>query len=297
MSKPGICIFGEVLFDHFPDGKRVLGGAPFNVAWHLQAFGQTPHFLSRVGNDAEGEDIRNAMHEWGMDTRGLQTDRERATGRVEVSFLDTEPVYDIVHPCAYDAIESNTAPTICNFLYHGSLCLRDIGSRQTLARLKKQHPKTIFVDVNLRPPWWRKEQVLDMLKTAEWVKLNGDELKLLDVSDTSGHEQARHFLKQHQLQGLLLTRGPRGAEVFTAAGEHLEVAPNTDIQVTDTVGAGDAFASVMILGLLEHWPKLLTLQRAQDFASAIVGRRGATVSDRAFYQSFENRWREGASPA
>ena len=31
-------VFGEVLFDCFPDGSRVLGGAPFNVAWHCQAF-------------------------------------------------------------------------------------------------------------------------------------------------------------------------------------------------------------------------------------------------------------------
>jgi fructokinase len=30
-----IHVFGEVLFDYFPDGSRVLGGAPFNVAWHL----------------------------------------------------------------------------------------------------------------------------------------------------------------------------------------------------------------------------------------------------------------------
>jgi fructokinase len=38
--KPGpLVVFGEVLIDEFPDGQRVLGGAPFNVAWHLTAFG------------------------------------------------------------------------------------------------------------------------------------------------------------------------------------------------------------------------------------------------------------------
>ena len=52
-----IHVFGEVLFDHFPDGSRVLGGAPFNVAWHLQAFGQSPRFISRIGNDPAG--LRN----------------------------------------------------------------------------------------------------------------------------------------------------------------------------------------------------------------------------------------------
>ena len=42
-------IFGEVLFDRFPDGSVVLGGAPFNVAWHLQAFGRAPLFISTGG--------------------------------------------------------------------------------------------------------------------------------------------------------------------------------------------------------------------------------------------------------
>lgn len=50
-------IFGEVLFDHFPDGSRVLGGAPFNVAWHTQAFGLAPCFISRIGNDPAGYEI------------------------------------------------------------------------------------------------------------------------------------------------------------------------------------------------------------------------------------------------
>lgn len=54
MSKQRLCIFSEVLFDHFPSGKSILGCAPFNVAWHLQAFGQAPQFINRAGNDAEG---------------------------------------------------------------------------------------------------------------------------------------------------------------------------------------------------------------------------------------------------
>jgi fructokinase len=60
--------------------------------------------------------------------------------------------------------------------------------------------------------------------------------------------------------------------------------------VVDTVGAGDAFAAVFIAGLLSGWPAQLTLARAQRFAAAIVGRRGATVSDRGFYREFLQDW-------
>jgi len=290
MTRQRVCVFGEVLFDHFPDGTLVLGGAPFNVAWHLQAFGQSPHFISRVGNDSAGDTIRNAMHEWGMDTSGLQTDPSRATGRVEVSFVDGEPAYDIVHPCAYDAIEADASGADCDLLYHGSLGLRDTRSRKTLAQLLTCNPKTVFVDVNLRPPWWQKEQVLELLHTAQWVKLNADELNRLHTAGGDTAHRARDFLEEYELQGLLLTHGAQGAELFTASGENSGVKPNRDIPVNDTVGAGDAFASVMILGLVRDWPTRLTLQRAQDFASAIVGNRGATVRDSAFYQSFVKRW-------
>ena len=110
MKQTPLCIFGEVLFDHFPDGKRVLGGAPFNVAWHLQAFGRAPRFISRVGADAEGRSVLNAMRDWGMDTQSVQVDERLPTGRVSVAIVDNEPAYDIVADCAYDTIKPAPQP-------------------------------------------------------------------------------------------------------------------------------------------------------------------------------------------
>lgn len=290
MSDGQLCIFGEVLFDHFPDGKRVLGGAPFNVAWHLQALGLTPAFISRIGQDPEGDEVRAAMRDWGMDTSGLQTDTERSTGRVSINFVDGEPVYDIVAKCAYDAIEEETVGGGCRLLYHGSLALREARSRHALEVLRSGQPKIIFMDVNLRPPWWQPELVLEMVQKADWVKLNGDELAMLRPAETADTQQPVDFLTRYGLKGLVLTHGAQGAELLTDAGEHFEVRPEKDIEVVDTVGAGDAFASVMILGLVNEWPLGLTLQRAQAFASGLVGNRGATISNMDFYQSFIDAW-------
>jgi len=58
-------LFGEVLFDCFPNGEQRLGGAPFNLAWHLQALGDQPCLISRVGNDGLGEKIAREMTTWG----------------------------------------------------------------------------------------------------------------------------------------------------------------------------------------------------------------------------------------
>ncbi len=286
-----LCVFGEVLFDRFPDGKRVLGGAPFNVAWHLQAFGQAPFFVSRIGADREGDSIRDAMRDWGMDLAGLQTDSTHPTGRVDVKITAGEPSYDIVHPCAYDAITPPAAAPQCRLLYHGSLALRSPISRSALQHLLACHPETVFVDVNLRPPWWHRDDVLAMLDKADWVKLNGDELLKLTALEGLPQDPTAAFLERHGLRGLVLTHGSRGAEVLTASGERCTVTPDAKVEVVDTVGAGDAFASVIILGLTQGWPMALMLQRAQAFASRLVGNRGATLHDPALYKPFIDDWR------
>lgn len=280
-------IFGEVLFDCFPTGERVLGGAPFNVAWHLQAFGESPRFISRVGNDKDGNAILDAMLKWGMRTDGVQIDEALPTGRVDINFnKDGEPAYDIVHPSAYDAIEPDGAASPCRIIYHGSLALRDEASSDSLVQLKKQASTTVFVDVNLRPPWWKKEQLAQLLLDADWVKLNTDEMRLLAPAATS----SKAFIVEHRLQGLILTHGADGAEIVSPDGETVRVRPDKGSSVVDTVGAGDAFASVMLLGLLRSWPMQLTAERAQDFACRIVGQRGATVSDSCFYRNIMSDW-------
>jgi fructokinase len=258
----------------------VLGGAPFNVAWHLRAFGENPHLVSRVGDDADGAAVRAAMRDWGMDASGLQTDPRLPTGRVQVSIDAGEPAYDIVRPAAWDAIQAPADPPPCALFYHGSLALRSEASRRAWRALRDAGPATVFVDVNLRPPWWERGRVLADLRGAHWVKLNHDELGQLAPGDP------RALLRSLGLRGLLLTEGAQGASLLAADGTHHAVRPEGGVAVADTVGAGDALAAVMILGLLRNWPLPLTLERAQAFASAVVGRRGATVADPAFYAPF-----------
>lgn len=289
MPHPEVSIFGEVLFDHFPDGSRVLGGAPFNVAWHLQAFGQRPHFISRVGDDAEGREILAAMTNWGMDTRGVQVDPAHPTGRVSVAFTDGQPSYDIVHPCAYDAIETPDAKD-SPLLYHGSLALRDAASRNAFETLRGRTGGEVFLDVNLRSPWWRREDLLDWLGTADWVKLNDEELALLGPTGSSDDAAIDAMFERDGLKGLFVTYGAEGAALKTRDGEAIYVRPDRAVAVVDTVGAGDAFAAVCIVGILQRWRAAQILERAQAFASAIVGQQGATRAEPELYDPYIAEW-------
>ena len=221
---------------------------------------------------------------------GVDTDPRLPTGRVEVRFDDGEPSYEIVCPSAYDAIEARLPAGNCRLMYHGSLALREARSRETLQGLRSRSNGTVFVDVNLRPPWWQREALQAMLHGAHWVKLNAHELTELQNVGPDAPSAAAAFLAAYDLHGLIVTHGSAGAEIWTADGGCISASPKGDIDVVDTVGAGDAFASVIILGIASDWPLNVTLQRAQLFASSLVGRRGATVRDRDFYRAFIDDW-------
>ena len=93
-SDQAVVIWGEVLWDRFPDGER-LGGAPSNVAWHLGLAGGWARLVSRVGDDDDG---RRAVAQLSnvCDADLVQIDAERATGEVTVALSAGEPRYTLV---------------------------------------------------------------------------------------------------------------------------------------------------------------------------------------------------------
>lgn len=279
-------IFGEVLFDCFPDGAQVLGGAPFNVAWHMQALGLAPLMISRVGDDPLARQIRASMQSWGMSCAGLQMDSRHPTGVVQVSIEQGEPHYDIVADRAYDFIDADALPPLPQggLIYHGSLALRNPVSRQALQKIKALHNATVFMDVNLRSPWWNREEILQWIGEANWVKLNHDELQQLGLAGDNIADAATRCIQQFDLDGMVVTSGEAGALAVNKQGQKSSITPEPVDEVIDTVGAGDAFTSVVLTGLIQQWPMQQTMERAQRLASRIVGIRGALPSDQEFYQ-------------
>ena len=285
-------IFGEVLYDCFPDGQAVLGGAPFNVAWHLQGFGRAPLFISRVGDDPLGHQVKDAMHNHGMDASGLQLDSLHPTGKVTITMSGKNHSFEIIPDQAYDYIDQGALPPLpdSTLFYHGSLAARSPVSAQTLAFLNTRYAGKRLVDVNLRSPWWQQQQVLELVDGAWLAKLNDEELQLLVPDADDDASRIQQLINNAGLQLLLVTRGAAGAELLTASGESFRVAPDSVTEVVDTVGAGDAMTSVLILAILQGWPWQQALERSQAFASAIVGQRGATVEEPGFYQPFIDAW-------
>lgn len=294
MPKPPVVI-GEVLFDHFTDGKRVLGGAPFNVAWNLCGLGTACLFLSAVGDDAEASEIRSGMKAWSMMLDGLQTN-DHSTGKVQVQFVGGQPSYEIIHPVAFDFIQppSQSSDLEINssnhsLLYTGSLAFRSEVSRDTITELIQTSGLPRFVDINIREPWFEEDWLDTLIVGATWVKLSDEELvrltSLTNCDDLDSIQSGvQQFRERYELENLLVTAGGHGAYYFKKDGQLIHAPAPKPKQIADTVGAGDSFAAATIAGILAEDKIETALQNAVAHASRVCELAGATTDDKSFYR-------------
>lgn len=296
-AEGGVVVFGEVLFDRFPDGPR-LGGAPFNVAWHLRGLGLAPDFVSRVGADPLGAGIRRAMAGHGMALGRLQEDPDHPTGQVKVT-LDGRGghAFEILQDQAYDHIDpmpvrAHLARHPPALAYFGTLCLRAPASRGAILAGLSACPGARLLDVNLRDGCWTPDTARTALEAATVAKVNDEELQVLSdlFAPAEGVEDRAAALRAaFDLDAVCVTRGAGGALWRGREGAIAE-AGTPAAEVVDTVGAGDGFAAVVILGLLRGWAPERFLGRAAAFAAAICGLRGACPEDDAFYAPYRTQW-------
>lgn len=290
-----VLVFGEVLFDHFPDGSRVLGGAPFNVAWHLCGFGDAPLFISAVGDDEAGREILHRMTGWGISTVAVGSDSTNATGHVEVRMEGGEPEFEIPADQAWDRIPSPAlGPGGPALLYHGTLALRNEASLRQCMELRARFEAPVFVDLNLRAPWWTPDVVERSLAGADWAKLSGAELgevMAMPVGTAAECESAaRALAARHGVGNVVVTRGAQGAVLIRDHEDALSIPGDDSGEVMDTVGAGDAFAALLCHGIVKGWPADVALKRAGAFAEDICRIRGATSPDLSLYERHLRSW-------
>ncbi|MGA8863774.1 MAG: carbohydrate kinase [Gallionella sp.] len=297
--KGTVILFGEMLADIFAD-RSVLGGAPFNVARHLKAFGQNPLLITRLGHDALADEVLDVMARIGMDPLGVQCGNNHPTGRVQVQMKEGGHSFEILPDQAYDfihpAIARMTALSVHpKLVYFGTLAQRNEISRRALKNLLRSARSAKFLDINLRAPWYEEKTIMQSLQFADIVKLNNDELVILaemfESPASDPQSQAAELMSRFDIEQVLVTCGEAGAWHLNRQGEIIEsAAKNRVTMLIDTVGAGDGFAAVCILGELLKWPVARTLERANGFAAAICGVRGAIPDHADFYKPFIHEW-------
>ncbi|MGE9296724.1 MAG: carbohydrate kinase family protein [Puniceicoccales bacterium] len=273
---------GELLWDVYPDYRQV-GGAPANFAFHTQQLGAESWPVSCVGQDDDGDELRDHLTEAGVNLRYVQQSPTHATGTVAVQLHDGKPTYHIIENVAWDHIHfpaeleelAERAKAVC----FGSLSQRSSESRKSIRAFVAAMPATsikIF-DVNLRPPHVSKEIIRSSLDLSNVLKLSDEELPVLrNMFHLEGNvsEQLRQLVEMFDLRLAAYTRGALGSLIMST--DMVCDFPGTDANVVDTVGAGDSFTAALCMGILYGWPLVEVNEFANKVAAYVCSQKGAT---------------------
>lgn len=279
--------FGEVLFDLFPTNKKI-GGAPLNVALRMKSLGVQSKIISKVGLDDDGQEILEYLKSKEMDESYIQKTNEYKTGVVHVMINEKgNASYDIAYPSAWDKIEQNEELTSLisssDVFIFGSLICRDEVSRNTLLSMIKHANYTVF-DVNLRQPYYFKENLIDLMKASNFIKLNDEELlelsQMLSSPFNSFEQNIRFIASQMGTNQVCVTKGAFGAVLFY--NDKFYYNSGYFIKVADTVGAGDSFLACLITKLLRGDSPQKALNFACAMGALVASKEGANpeISER-----------------
>ena len=264
--KKVICI-GEALIDFIPYDKgvalkrvnsflRVPGGAPLNVAATVAKLGGRSKILTKLGNDAFGDAILEAVKPLGVDISSILRTDLANTALAFVSLDENgERDFSFYRNPSADMLLEEKEINISDFeegdiLHFCSVSLID-------APIKKAHNKAIeyckekngiiSFDPNIRLPLWGSEDecrtaILEFLPKAHILKISDEELQF--ITGIQDEQTALNSLFKGNVVVVIYTKGSGGAE-FIVRGKKVR-SDGFTVKVCDTTGAGDSFIGAFL---------------------------------------------------
>lgn len=303
MKKYDVTALGELLVDFTENGiseqgnpmlEANPGGAPCNVLSMLQNLGKRTAFIGKVGADAFGQMLMQAVKEQGIDTDNLVTDEVVHT---TLAFVHTEEDGDrsfsfYRNPGAdmmlrWDEVKQEILADTKIF-HFGTLSMTDEQIENvTKKAVQKAKDKgaVISFDPNLRPPLWKnledaKRQMWYGISQCDILKISDDEIEFLTgtADIDKGVEQ---IMEQSHPTLICATMGKHGSKAYYN-GKSIFCEPFLREDTIETTGAGDTFMACVLNAVLENGIDSLNdkdlldmLEFANAASSIITTRKGA----------------------
>ncbi len=305
MGRVGMDLFAQNVGAPFEDVTgfdTAVGGSPVNIAIGASRLGLKSATLTAVGEDRVGDFVLRYLADEGVSTAFIPRKAEGHTGLALVSiqppdkfpltFYRQNPadIYLTIDDVAALPLARTRAVQISGTALSRGTC-RDA----MLFAAEQCHRLGVpaLMDLDLRPDQWSHPHAFGLnlrpvLPHLSLVIGTEEEFFALLAADPTPVLQGKHLtpaqisrldeLVRAQLTApgpdtLVLKRGPRGVTVFTRAGEQIDV-PGFPVEVLNTVGAGDAFASGFIYGLLKGWDWYRCGRMGNACGALVVTRHG-----------------------
>ncbi|MGF6889053.1 2-dehydro-3-deoxygluconokinase [Nocardia sp. GAS34] len=269
---------------------RTAGGAELNVATVLTQLGIGTAWVSRVGDDGFGRYLVRHLRERGVDTSAVYTDPARPTGLYvkergggsshpadlaagasRMLYYRTGSAASALSPTDLDA--GNGLLEQCELIHFTGITTALSPSATALTDALTALPRRerlISFDLNYRPALWirREENAADtlarQLRGSDVAFLGADEAQ--EVFGTGDPERLREMFPQPR--HLVVKNSGHSVTGFLGA-LRLEV-PALRLEVTEAIGAGDAFAGGYLAALLQGRPHEQLLRYGHLCAAAAL---------------------------
>lgn len=264
----GLVVVGENVMDLLPTAhgadllKAAPGGGPANTAVAATRLGTPTRLLARIGSDGFGAMIRERLLSEGLDPAGLLAAEEPTALALATLAPDGSARYDFRMDDAADwrwrpgELPEELEPGV-RAVHAASIALfREPGASLIEAMLRREHARgrvTLTLDPNIRGDVIGDHDAARALALrhavqAHLVKASDEDLAFLypDLSPV----RAAHALAESGPTLVVVTMGGEGALAVLQGTEVSVAAPQ--VEVADTVGAGDSFMGALLNWLDRH---------------------------------------------
>jgi 2-dehydro-3-deoxygluconokinase len=250
---------GEPLYElnRQPDGRFLpgVGGDTLNVAVAASRLGGRCAYLSRLGDDIFGAEIRDLMRRESIDASGVSSDEGAPTGLYFISHGPEGHVFTYRRQGSAASLmtPADLKPGLIAgaSFFHASGISQAISSSaaETVAAaiaMARAAGVGVSFDTNYRPRLWPVDAARPVIEAAaaraDILKTSiEDSIALLGVADPAGI--ARHFLALGA-GAVVVTLGREG--VFFASAEGSGHVAGRQVEAVDATGAGDAFTGALL---------------------------------------------------
>lgn len=300
-SGPHILAIGEALIDvvityEQPEcPTEIPGGSPANVALTLGRLDRPVALATWIGLDERGRLIDFHMYDSGVDVTGAS--RGASHTSTALARLDESGAASYTFDLEWAPTAPIEVPETAQIIEAGSIsAVIEPGASAVLDALTRgrEHALVCF-DPNARPsimgePAAALASLERFIALADVVKVSDEDIDWL-TGGASIDEVVERWLGMG-VSLVVVTRGKYGSEVAMASGLRFTKTPS-DVEVVDTVGAGDSFMGGMIDAM---WGMGLRGADAREALRTLPEEQIRAIIDRASAVSDVTVSRKGANP-
>lgn len=239
------------------------GGGPLNAAVAAARLGLRASTITGLSADAFGVAIADHLRASDVDLTLASVSDEAPTA---IAFAAEAPggtryrfLFDGTADKAFDPQPRPTLPDDTRFVQLNALTSFDEPSRTAnldLLRAGRERGCIVVFDPTVRPllepdrdRWHR--MLADVLPLVDLVKASDQDLEFL-FPGIDPLDAARTWLAETSgPAAVVVTFGPAGASVVLADGRSVSV-PSVQVEVIDTIGAGDTFSAATMAAFVDH---------------------------------------------